>query len=403
MRTYGELFAIAEFRVLFLTRCLAIASVSMASLAIGTITYEQTGSTLLTALSLFGGPLITLVGSATVLGASDSLRPRTAFLLVAGGGLAAHSLQAVPGLSWQARFVILAIPYVVGSATGGTAQRLLAQIVGEEGFLLGRSTLNAAVGIFQIVGYGAGGLLLAWFSAGQLFAIAAGVDVLLLVTIWWGIADRPAAQPVQGLVARTRSVNRQLLGSPVTRPVYLCLWVPNGLIVGCEALFVPLTSHAGYLFAVTAAGMLVGDVVMGRFVAPESRDRLIEPLRLLLAVPWLLLWFSPPLVVVLAAGFVSAMGYAASLPLQDRLLRATGEESRGQTFGLAMNGMMIGQSGGAIVAGVLASYVATPVAMGILATASVTVTLALTPALRRSAPERRPEVRSSTSRRRSPT
>ena len=388
MRTYGELFAIAEFRILFLTRCLAIASVSMASLALGTITYEETGSPLLTALSLFGGPLITLVGSAVLLGASDSLRPRTAFLLVAGGGLVAHALQAVPGMPWQARFVILAIPFVIGAATGGAAMKLLTQIVGDDGFLLGRSTLNAAVGIFQIVGYGAGGLLLAWFTPGQLFAIAASVDALLVLTIWWGIADRPGVASAGGLVARTRAVNRQLLGSPVIRPIYLCLWVPNGLVVGCEALFVPLTDYAGYLFAVTAAGMLVGDVVMGRFVPPARRDRLIEPLRLLLAAPWLLLWFSPPLALVLLAGFVSAMGYAASLPLQDRLLRATGEESRGQTFGLAMNGMMIGQAAGAIVAGVLASYVATPVAMGILATASLVVTIALTPGLRRSAPER---------------
>jgi hypothetical protein len=388
VRTYRELFAIAEFRALFLTRCLAIASASMASLALGTITYQETASPLLTALSLFGGPLITLIGSATVLGASDSLRPRTAFLLVAGGGLVAHSLQAVPGLPWQARFVILAIPYLVSSATGGTAQRLLAQILGEEGFLFGRSTLNAAVGIFQIVGYGAGGLLLAWFAPGGLFAIAAMVDLLLVVTVWFGIADRPAASPLRGVVGRTRARNRELLTSPVTRPVYLCLWVPNGLIVGCEALFVPLTSHAGFLFAVTAAGMLVGDVAMGRFVPPGRRDQLIEPLRLVLAVPWLLLWLSPPIGVVLAVGFVSAMGYAASLPLQDRLLRAASDESHGQTFGLAMNGLMVGQSAGAIVAGVLASFVSTPVAMGILATASLTVTVALTPGLRRSAPDR---------------
>ena len=74
-----------------------------------------------------------------------------------------------------------------------------------------------------------------------------------------------------GFVRRTREVNRALLGSPVIRPLYLAMWVPNGLIVGCEALFVPFAGErAGYLFAVTAAGMLLGDVFVGRFRAPAG-------------------------------------------------------------------------------------------------------------------------------------
>ena len=70
------------------------------------------------------------------------------------------------------------------------------------------------------------------------------------------------------------------------RPVYLALWVPNGLVVGCEALIVPFAGDgAGFLFAATAVGMLVGDVLMGRLVPPQWRDRLVEPARFLLAVP----------------------------------------------------------------------------------------------------------------------
>lgn len=389
MHTYRALFAHSEFRALFGVRCLTIAAASMASLALGTITYDETGSAVLTALSLFGGPLLTLVGSMTVLGASDVLRPRTALLAAALAAVVAAGLQAVPGLPWQARFAILAIPYLVASATAGATIRLLTQLVGDDGFVLGRSTLNVAVGAFQIMGYGAGGLLLTWFSAGDLFMIAAAAGVLGVATIWLGIADHPAPPVTTGLVRRTRTVNRRLLASPITRPLYLCLWVPNGLIVGCEALFVPLTDHAGYLFAATAAGMLTGDVGVGRFVRRQLRDRLVEPLRLLLAVPWLLLFLDPSLGVILAVGYCSGIGYSASLPLQDRLLHATGERDRGQTFGLATNGMLIGQSVGALFGGLLATWLPTHTAMGVLAALSVAVTLALTPGLRRSTLARR--------------
>ena len=67
------------------------------------------------------------------------------------------------------------------------------------------------------------------------------------------------------------------LRSPVTRPLYIALWVPNGLIVGCESLFVPYGhagsgghgAVAGWLFAATAAGMMAGDLLVGRFVPPS--------------------------------------------------------------------------------------------------------------------------------------
>ena len=47
MRTYRELFGIAEFRVLFTTTSLNVGAGSVGSLALGTLTYAETGSPLL--------------------------------------------------------------------------------------------------------------------------------------------------------------------------------------------------------------------------------------------------------------------------------------------------------------------------------------------------------------------
>jgi predicted MFS family arabinose efflux permease len=193
-------------------------------------------------------------------------------------------------------------------------------------------------------------------------------------------------------VRRTRAVNRALLGSRVIRPLYLTMWVPNGLIVGCEALFVPFAGErAGYLFAVTAAGMLLGDIVVGRFLAVAVRDRLIGPLRLLLAVPYLAFFLVPSLPYAAALAFVASVGYSASLPLQERLVSHTDGQARGQVFGLQGTGLMVGQAVGALLGGAVASAlgvgpVAAAHAMGAMAVASVVVSIALTPSLRRSRP-----------------
>jgi predicted MFS family arabinose efflux permease len=388
VHTYREVFALPEFRVLFLVRCLTMAAISIGSLALGATTYASTGSAVLTALSMFGGPLITLLGSATVLSASDSMGPRRASMVMPIAYTVAFLLQALPHLPWGARFAILALPYLAGSATSGSTMRLLHDIVPPEGFVLGRATLNIAVGVMQVAGFGLGGLLLARFSPAALFQIAAVAMAAGVLTLRAGVRERPGVATGQKLVARTRQVNRALLGSPVTRPLYLAMWVPNGLIVGCEALFVPYAGQAGagYLFAATAAGMLLGDVVVGRFVPPRRRDRVIEPLRMLLALPYLGFLLAPPLPVALVLGFVASAGYAASLPLQERLVGAAGPDIRGQAFGLYSTGLMVGQAVGATIGGLLAARLGASSAMGALAVASLGVTVALTPALRRSAP-----------------
>ena len=390
MRTYRQLFAVREFRVLFVVQCLNIGSYAVASLALGTITFEATGSPVLTALAMFGAPLLRLVGQSLFGSGSDLVRPRTALVLVVAASLAADLLQAIPHLGWGWRFVLLALPPLVTSALGGSMMALVSDILPPDGFILGRATMNIAVGGMQIVGFGIGGLLLARFTTTQLFLGSAAALLVAVVLLRLGLSDHPPRAVTTSLVRRTREVNRRLLGSRVVRPIYLTLWVPNGLIVGCEALFVPFAGdRAGYLFAVSAAGMLIGDVVVGRFVPTALRDRLIGPLRFLLAVPYLGFFLVPALPYAAALAFVASAGYAASLPLQERLVTHTDGEMRGQVFGLQSTGLMVGQALGALLGGVAAAALgvgpdAAAQAMGLMALASLVVSLALIPGLRRS-------------------
>ena len=392
VKTYRQLFAIREFRVLFLVQCINIGSYAVASLALGTITFAATGSPVLTALAMFGAPLMRIVGQTLFGSGSDLVRPRTALVLVVGTTLVTDLLQALPGLAWGWRFALLAVGPLITSALGGSMMALVSDILPPDGFILGRATMNIAVGGMQIVGYGVGGLLLISFTTTQLFLGAAAALFVAVLLLRLGLSDHPPRNAGASLVRRTREVNRALLGSRVIRPLYLTMWVPNGLIVGCEALFVPFAGErAGYLFAVTAAGMLLGDVVVGRFLAVTVRDRLIGPLRLLLAVPYLAFFLVPSLPYAASLAFVASVGYSASLPLQERLVSHTDGQARGQVFGLQGTGLMVGQALGALLGGAVAAALgvgptAAAHAMGAMAVASVVVSIALTPGLRRSRP-----------------
>ncbi len=240
MQTYRELLRVREFRVLMISRCISVLASSLSALALGTLTYSATGSPVLTGLSMFGGPLISLVASQLLLAGSDTLRPRTALLGQVAGPLVANSLQAIPGLPWPVRFALLALPFAIGPLFAGAQWVVIRQVVPEEGRLLARATLRTVVGAMQVVGYGLGGIALLTLSPTDLFLAAAAANLACLVWLRLAIADRPAQGGRVGtLVGRTRAVNRQLLGSPVIRPLYVAMWVPNGLVVGCESLFVP--------------------------------------------------------------------------------------------------------------------------------------------------------------------
>jgi len=389
VRTYRELFAVREFRAIFGTQCLAVASASVGSLALGTITYAATKNPILSGLAMFGGPLIRLVASWFLLSASDLLRPRQALAGVAAVTCLADLLQAVPGMPWGMRFVILALPWVAMSATGGATMALVADILPADSFVFGRATVNIATGGMQIVGYALGGILLLRLSTTTLFLCAAGASVLALLAVLRGVGDHPPRTVSGSLMRRTRTINRTLLTSPLLRPVYLACWVPNGLVVGCESLFVPFAGRsAGYLFAATAVGMLAGDVLVGRFIPARIRSGLVEPLRFLLAAPYVVFLLHPPLIAAVALAVVASAGYAASLPLQERLVDHTEPQIRGQVLGLNATGMMTMQGIGALLAGSVAQELgggraAAAMAIGVMGCASLAVTTLLIPGLHR--------------------
>ncbi|MEO7071180.1 MAG: hypothetical protein ABI131_11895, partial [Nostocoides sp.] len=238
MRTYRELFAVREFAVLFVARAFVMLGVVVGSLALGTIIFQTTGSALLTGLALFGGPLVQLATSHFLLATADLIRPRTAMILVGLTSAVTDLFQLIPGLAWGWRFALLAVGYLVVSATSGTVMALVSDIVPADGFVLARSTMSVLVGGMQVIGNGVGGLLLLWFATTHLFVISAAMTFVAVVITRFGLADHPprASGKVMG---RTQAVNRLLLGSRVIRPLYFTMWIPNGLIVGCEALFIP--------------------------------------------------------------------------------------------------------------------------------------------------------------------
>ncbi|GAA2362428.1 MFS transporter [Streptomyces cuspidosporus] len=391
MRTYRELFAAPEFTPFFLTGTLQVAAQAVSGLALGTLVYAATGSPLLSALSMFGPSLAQVVGATVLLSAADRVPPRAAMCALALFSALGTAVQAVPGLPVPAVFAVLLVLGATASLGGGVRYGLLNEIVARDGYLLGRSVLNMSAGATQICGYAMGGLLVTALSPRGTLLTAAALHLAAAAVARLGLRRRPPRAAGRPSVAETWRGNARLWSSAPRRYVYLALWVPNGLIVGCESLFVPYApGHAGLLLACAALGMLVGDTLAGRFLPPWWRERLGAPLRLLLAAPYLVFAVQPALPLAVAAVGLASVGFSAGLLLQERLMALTPDELSGHALGLHSSGLLTMQGVGAALAGAVAQRTSPATAMAVMAAASVAVTLALAPGLRPEKPS--PEV-----------
>ncbi|MEU1231098.1 MFS transporter [Streptomyces sp. NPDC005828] len=378
MPRYRALFRTPEFTPLFLTGAAHTAAQTVAGLGLATLVFRATGSPFLSALALFGPSLAQLLGATTLLSAADRLPPRAAISGIALFFALGTAVLAIPALPTWAVFVILLAEGLAASLGGGVRYGLLNEILPREEYLLGRSVMNMATGAFQIGGFATGGLLVALLSPRGTVLAGAGLYLAAALTARLGLGSRSPRAAGRPSAAETWRTNGRLLSVPARRRAYLALWVPNGLIVGCESLFVPYApEHAGLLFACGALGMLAGDTAVGRFVPARLRDRIRFPLQALLAAPFLLFALNPGLPLALVLVTVSAVGYGASLLHQERLMTLVPENLSGHALGLHTSGMLALQGASASLAGTLAQYTSPRTSMVLLALASLTVTFLL--------------------------
>ncbi|MFD8828303.1 MFS transporter, partial [Streptomyces sp. NPDC059605] len=339
MRTYRELFRTPQFGPLFAAGAAHVAGSTTSGLALGSLVYATTESPLLAALSMFGPSLAQAVGATVLMSAADRLPPRAAMTGMALAFGTATALLAVPGLPLPAVFAIILVEGMIAAVGGGVRYGLLNEVLPKDGYLLGRSVLNMSAGLMQIGGYALGGLLVATLSARGTLLVAAALYLAGAAVARFGLARRPPRAAGRPSVAETWRTNAVLWSSGPRRRTYLALWVPNGLVVGCESLFVPYDpGHAGLLFAFAALGMLVGDVVAGRFVPHSRRGLLAIPLQLLLAAPYLLFAADPAFPLAFALVLLASVGFSASLLFQERLMALTPDEITGQALGLHSSG-----------------------------------------------------------------
>ena len=173
MRTYRQLFAVPEFRPLFVAYSTGIAAGTLQGLALATLVFDRTASPFLSAVALFGGSFGHVVGATLLLSAADRIPPRLALsALPASFGLAAL-VVALPGMPVAAILAFVLGVGVLGSLGAGIRWGLLTEILPADGYVLGRSVMQMTVGAMQILAAATGAIALQFVSPATLLVVSA--------------------------------------------------------------------------------------------------------------------------------------------------------------------------------------------------------------------------------------
>lgn len=378
--TYRQVLADPIFRLLFLTRGLAIAADSLRILALSVLIYTTTGSPLFGALAFGAGFLPQLLGSTLFGAVADRVRPRRVIVLGYAVECVTAVVLATVHMPAGVALVIVAAVACFTPIFGGASSRIIADALTGDAYVLGRSLSTMSSSAAQLVGLAGGGVAIAALGSPQrALLVSAVLHAIAAVAVRLRLPDLPAVPAAAGSVVRDswRS-NRALLADPVVRRLLLAQWLPPAVVVGAEGLLVAYAAErgfsagaAGYLLACLPVGMFAGDFVVGRLVAPAVRERLVAPLIAVLGLPLIALAVAVPLSAALALLLITGAGFAYKLGLQRAFVDALPQETRGQAFGLLASGLMTAQGLGPAVFGALATVTGASAAMAVSGVATL--------------------------------
>lgn len=402
--TYKSVFAIGEFRVLFAGMLVYILGFGFEILGLSVLVYAQTRSAFLTALAFSMGFTPQAVGGLLFTSLADRLPSRT----VITTGLLIRATPGVligllPSMPIALMLALVAVTAMTSPVYNAAISGMLPEVLDGDRYVLGRSILNLTSSGTQLLSLGIGGAILVLLPPHRLLLVAGGA-LALSALIRLGLRSRPArvaggvGTSIRETVRSTMAGNARLFTDPVVRGLLLAQWLPGWFVTGAESVIVPYTESLGHpasaaspMLAAVPAGMLVGDVVVGRFCRESTRERLVFPLALLLGVPLVALVARLPLPVVGLLLFATGLGFGYQLGIQRPFLDAVPQSLRGQAFGLNATGLMGGQGLVPSLIGAVAVATGAGGAIALAGAASILVVLSLRRVLTFSAdPRHRP-------------
>jgi len=365
--SFRDVFAVPEFRALWLSYVLSGLGDRLALLALTLLVYDRTRSPLLAAVTFAAGFVPYLFGGMFLSGLADRLPRRSVMVgcdlvrvLLVGAMLA-------PGVPLAAMIVLLYAVTLLQPPFDASRSAIVRDMMDADRYPLATAVIQTTSRSVVVVGTAAAGFVVALAGA----RLALGADVATFVAsaliVRFGVRPRPAPAPDGGgapsALGQLAEGVRLVFGDPALRTLMALGWlaafyeVPEGLAAPYVARLGDGAVAAGLLIAVTQLGAVISTPLFTKKIGPLTRLTWMGPMAVLTCAILAVTVLRPDLIVSMALFAVSNSFAMYQIAAQTAFVDRIPNEKRGQAFGLATAGLVVGQGLAFAVAGAAAEVV----------------------------------------------
>jgi MFS family permease len=384
--TFRNVFAVAEFRALWLAQLLSVIGDQLARVALTVLVYDRTRSALLAAVTFVVSIVPTFVGGITLAWLADR-HPRRSVMITSDlirCGLVL--IMAMPGVSLAGLVTLLFLVTLVGAPFTSARAAIYPDVLTGEWYVIGTAVTLTTYQFAQVLGFAAGGAAVGFLGTRPSLIIDAATFAASALIVRARVRSRPAPAGGRHELSRLAGVvagARLVFARPALRMPMFFGWLaafyhaPEGVVTPLARDLRGGAVAVGVILAIAALGEATGAVVFSRLLAPPTRSRVMGPFAIAACGVLALFFLQPGLPGSLLILFASGLGAGYQIAANAAFVSATPYEQRSQAFGLAQGGMSLGQGVVIILAGAAADHYSPAWVIAVTGTVGAVVALTI--------------------------
>ncbi len=386
--TFRDVFAVSEFRALWLAQVLSVAGDQLARVALTVLVYDRTHSPLLAAVTYASSIIPVFLGGILLAGLADRFSRRTVMIGCDLARALLVALMALPGMPVAALVALLFLVTMFGAPFNSARSAIYPEVLSGDTYVLGTAVTLTTYQFAQVLGFVVGGAVVGFLGTRTSLLVDAATFLASALLVRCGVRARPApggsvhlaASPLGDAIAGVRLVfgNAALLTPMLFGWLSAFYNVPEGLAAPFAKTLHGGAVTIGLILGAEAFGASAGSVAFSRLVSPSRRQRLMGPLAIGASGILVAMAFRPGLAVSLLILTVSGLCASFQLAANAAFVRAAPQQQRSQAFGLAVAGMSLGQGAAMILAGAAAGYLSPAMVIAVSGAAGALAATCLT-------------------------
>jgi MFS family permease len=362
--TFRCVFAVGEFRALWLSQTLSEVGDRVVLVALTLLVYSRTGSPLLSAVTYAAGYVPWVVSGLLFCGLGDRLPRRE--VMVACDAIRAVLVAAmlIPRIPLVGLVGLLYLTTLAQAPFEAARSAILPDILSGERYALAAAVMQTSFRVAMVAGAAIGGITVAFIGARPAVGADAITFLISAVLVRFGTRPRPAAAaPRTNPLKQLAEGMRLALGNKTLRTLMMLGYlialysIPEGIAGPYAARLSGGPAAAGLVVAVGQLGAVLVAPVFIKKVGPLTRLRWMGPMAVCACAVLLLTAFRPDLALSLAIFALSGTFAVYQLAANIAFVEWVPGDCRAQTFGLANMGLVICQGSALMLAGAAAQVI----------------------------------------------